>query len=163
MQWETLDNGECRAAGREHYYLTMLSTDADGAACAVVLTRYRQLRGRDVRNWSAVSAAALRSAAEAARTAIRFPFGRGPGRPGGVTDGEVESMFAYAQEYAEAYEAGQSLEGYPEWTYDRLPTGFPERYPSGADTQMTGTGELGDDAAFEITYRPGDANDCRHC
>lgn len=52
-------------------------------------------------------------AAEAVRSAIIFPLGRGPGRPGG--EPELDALAESAKMFAEKYEAGEDLDGYPEW------------------------------------------------
>jgi hypothetical protein len=59
----------------------------------------------------------LAMAAEAACTVIVFPLGRGPGRPGG--EPELDALAESAKVYAERYEAGESLEGYPHWQHER--------------------------------------------
>jgi hypothetical protein len=51
--------------------------------------------------------------AEAARSVIVFPLGRGPGRPGG--EPELDALTESAKVYAERYEAGESVEHYPAW------------------------------------------------
>jgi hypothetical protein len=55
----------------------------------------------------------LDMAVEAARNVIVFPLGRGPGRPGG--EPELAALAESAKTYAERFEAGESLEGYPAW------------------------------------------------
>lgn len=55
-------------------------------------------------------------AAETMRNVITFPLGRGPGRPGG--EPELAALAEAAKGYAERYEAGASLEGYPAWQRD---------------------------------------------
>jgi hypothetical protein len=52
-------------------------------------------------------------AREALESAIIFPLGRGPGRPGG--EPELAALVKSAKLYAEWFEAGESLEGYPGW------------------------------------------------
>jgi hypothetical protein len=54
-------------------------------------------------------------AAEAVRNVIVFPLGRGPGRPGG--DPELDALVTSARVYAERFESGESLEGYPAWQH----------------------------------------------
>lgn len=77
----------------------------------------------------------LELAAEAVRNVITFPLGRGPGRPGG--EPELAALAESAKTFAERYEAGESLEGYPAWQQSQAPyPGFPERYPSGADSLL---------------------------
>jgi len=53
------------------------------------------------------------TAREAAESTITFPLGRGPGRPGG--EPELRALAEAAKAYAERFEAGESLEGYPAW------------------------------------------------
>lgn len=72
---------------------------------------------------------------EASRNTIVFPMGRGPGRPGGAP--EVDALVASAKLYAERFEAGQDIDGYPHW----------QRRPRTT-------------ARFLAT---GDANDCPNC
>jgi hypothetical protein len=55
-------------------------------------------------------------AAETMRNVIVFPLGRGPGRPGG--EPELNALTESAKVYAERYEVGESLEGYPAWQRD---------------------------------------------
>jgi hypothetical protein len=52
---------------------------------------------------------------EAARNVIIFPMGRGPGRPAG--DPEVAAHMEVARMFAERFEAGEDLEGYPQWQH----------------------------------------------
>lgn len=52
-------------------------------------------------------------AAEAVRNVIVFPLGRGPGRPGG--EPELDALVTSAKVYAERFESGESLGGYPAW------------------------------------------------
>lgn len=150
MNWEKLVPGHRYAAtGHDWGYLTALSCDASGDVLAVVLTRWpASFAGRGDLSFAQV-------AANVAVNTIRFPFGRGPGRPGMRTDGEIAAMFALAQEYAERYEAGEDLPGYAEWTYRRLPAGFgpPADVPPDAP-------RFEDNVKFLAS---GDANDCRYC
>jgi hypothetical protein len=66
-------------------------------------------------------------AREAASNVIVFPLGRGPGRPGG--EPELAALAESAKVYAERYEAGESLPGYPHWQHERLAA----RRPDAAD------------------------------
>jgi hypothetical protein len=52
-------------------------------------------------------------AREVTESTIIFPLGRGPGRPG--AEPEVAALAECAKSYAERFEAGESLEGYPAW------------------------------------------------
>jgi hypothetical protein len=86
-----------------------------------------------------ISAAAVNLTAviarEAAESAIAFPLGRGPGRPGGKP--ELAALAESAKLYAERFEAGEPLEGYPAWQQRERPV-----------------------ASLPVS---GDANDCPHC
>lgn len=64
----------------------------------------------------------LELAAEAVRNVITFPLGRGPGRPGG--EPELAALAESAKTFAERYEAGESLEGYPAWRHERPEPAF---------------------------------------
>lgn len=57
----------------------------------------------------------LDMAVEVARNVIVFPLGRGPGRPGG--EPELAALAASARTYAERFEGGADLEGYPHWQH----------------------------------------------
>jgi hypothetical protein len=74
---------------------------------------------REVRLTRHRSVPYVNRAFEAARNVIVFPMGRGPGRPAG--EPELTALMAAARSYAERYEAGESLEGYPHWQH--APTG----------------------------------------
>jgi hypothetical protein len=58
-------------------------------------------------------------AVEAARNVVVFPLGRGPGRPGG--EPEMAALMEAAKTWAERFEAGESLEGYPAWQHGHAP------------------------------------------
>lgn len=60
---------------------------------------------------------AARLALEAVRSVIVFPLGRGPGRPGG--EPEMAALAAMAKDYAEKFERGEDLDGYPAWRHER--------------------------------------------
>ena len=70
---------------------------------------------REVRLTRHRSVPYVNRAFEAARNVIVFPMGRGPGRPAG--EPELTALMAAARSYAERYEAGESLEGYPHWQH----------------------------------------------
>lgn len=55
----------------------------------------------------------LPAVAAVMRNIIVFPLGRGPGRPGGAL--EVRALIDAAKRYADQFEAGESLDGYPAW------------------------------------------------
>jgi hypothetical protein len=61
----------------------------------------------------------LDMAVEAARNVVTFPLGRGPGRPGG--EPEMAALMEAAKTWAERFEAGESLEGYPAWQHGHAP------------------------------------------
>jgi len=87
------------AYGIEHGYL-VLRSETD-----VRLSRFSiELAARDL------SAAV---AAEVMRNVIVFPLGRGPGRPG--MEPELNALTESAKTFAERFEAGESLPGYPAW------------------------------------------------
>lgn len=96
MEWHAGEGTLC-AYGTKHCYLVITEENA------VRLFRFSYL---DVR--PAVVAR------EAAESTIIFPLGRGPGRPGGAP--ELAALASAAKVYAERYEAGESLPGYPSWT-----------------------------------------------
>jgi hypothetical protein len=98
----TGDSGIC-AAGARHMYLVTLDVTAAGELTAARLTRW-VVQERP---------APLFLAGEAVRNVIIFPLGRGPGRP--AMEPEFAALIAVAKAYAEKFEAGESLEGYPAW------------------------------------------------
>ena len=87
------------AYGAEHGYLVLTSERE------VRLCRFSIAAGTE--GLTAVTAR------EAAETTIVFPLGRGPGRPGGQP--ELEALAVSARGYAERFEAGQDIDGYPHW------------------------------------------------
>lgn len=74
-------------------------------------------------------------ARESAVNVIVFPLGRGPGRPAG--EPELAALTETAKGYAERFEAGEDLEGYPAWQHlrrdpeFRLPEGDVARFAAG--------------------------------
>jgi hypothetical protein len=64
----------------------------------------------------AESGASAQLALGVTRTTIVFPLGRGPGRPGG--EPELAGLAETAKVYAEKFEAGESLPGYPAWQHE---------------------------------------------
>jgi hypothetical protein len=70
---------------------------------------------REVRLTRHRSVVYVNRAYEAARNVIVFPLGRGPGRPAG--EPELTALMGVARLYAERYEAGESLDGYPQWQH----------------------------------------------
>jgi hypothetical protein len=110
MEWvDDAEPGGEVAEGEFYAYLVVVESARHG----VVLTRFRKghLGNPGVPFPLAV-------AGDAARNAVFFPLGRGPGRPGG--EPELEALVATAQLYAEHFEAGESLEGYPAWQQPRV-------------------------------------------
>ena len=99
------------AYGAEHGYLVITGESE------VRLTRFSV----------AVGAQGLTSvtAREAAESTIIFPLGRGPGRPGG--EPELAALAEYAKTFAERFESGASLAGYPGWQHA---ADFPEPDPN---------------------------------
>jgi hypothetical protein len=89
------------AYGRTHGYL-VVTTARD-----VRLSRFNVLIANE--------GLAARLATGVVRTVIIFPLGRGPGRPGGAP--ELAALAESAKGYAERYDAGESLEGYPAWQH----------------------------------------------
>lgn len=87
------------AYGSEHGYL-VLRSETD-----VRLSRFSiELAARDL---------SAGVAAEVMRNVIVFPLGRGPGRPGG--EPELAALMESAKSWAERYEGGEALAGYPAW------------------------------------------------
>jgi hypothetical protein len=86
------------AYGRDHGYLVIREESG------VRLGRFSIDAG--ARNLHAVVAR------EVLASALVFPLGRGPGRPGG--DPELDALVASAKVYAERFEAGESMVG-PDW------------------------------------------------
>jgi hypothetical protein len=72
---------------------------------------------REVRLTRHRSVVYVNRAYEAARNVIVFPMGRGPGRPAG--EPELAAQMAAARLFAERFESGEDLEGYPHWQHDR--------------------------------------------
>jgi hypothetical protein len=104
MEWMAGD-GWTMAYGRDHGYLVVRGTTD------VRLSRFGIL--------VAAAGLAAKLALEATRTTIAFPLDRGPGRPGG--EPELSNLMAVARMFAERFEAGENLEGYPQWQHLALP------------------------------------------
>jgi hypothetical protein len=96
------------APGAENVYL-VIHDHHKGSVTGVRLTRYR----------ARPNSAAYEVAQQAMCNVIVFPLGRGPGRPAG--DPELAALVESAKVYAERYEAGESLAGYPAWQHDTVP------------------------------------------
>jgi hypothetical protein len=93
MQWESISARASEVAeGREYTYLVSVDPDPP----AIVLSRVR--KGHLDRPWLALFAVT-----HAATSAIRFPLGRGPGRPGG--EPELAALAESAKAWAEKFEA----------------------------------------------------------
>jgi hypothetical protein len=105
VEWEklTMPCGEV-ADGKFWAYLVVVEQARPG----VVLTRFR----KGFLGHPGVPLP-LPLAGDAARNAVFFPLGRGPGRPGG--EPEVAALAESAKTFAERFEAGSALEGYPAW------------------------------------------------
>jgi hypothetical protein len=88
----------------------------------------------------AESAVLLLAVAAVMRNVIVFPLGRGPGRPGG--EPEMAALVASAKTYAERFEAGEGLEGYPAWQHERPAAreGGPEPAVPKYDPELPGGG-----------------------
>ena len=103
MEWNYLaDASGIIAPGDRNVYLVTWDCSG-GDVTGVRLTRYL----------ARPNPSAFAVAQEAARNVIVFPLGRGPGRPGG--EPELAALAESAKTFAERYEAGESLEGYPAW------------------------------------------------
>jgi hypothetical protein len=98
MEWESISaRAGSLAMGREDYYLVVIDPDSP----AVVLTRVRH--GHLDKSYLT-----LFGFAHSAANAIRFPLGRGGGRPGG--EPEMTALVAAAKAWAEKFEdAGGAL------------------------------------------------------
>lgn len=134
MEWEMLhhSNGELSLVtyGRRDRYAVVVAQAPGGEPCGVTLTRWPV--EHDAHD-------PYMQPAAAARNAILFPLGRGPGRP--AAEPELDALLSCARVFAEAYEAGEDLPGYPRW----------QHLACGTARQLT---------RFHLT---GDAHDCPHC
>jgi hypothetical protein len=130
MEWIEIDTGTryrlLAANGESHAYEVF--TDVNDA---VHLTRWTHTGTPLPEDMSAF---VLEFARQVARNAIVFPMGRGPGRPGMAP--ELDALVEAAKVFAERFEAGQDIDGYPHWQRERSA------------------------ARFRLT---GDANDCPSC
>lgn len=111
MDWRIIRDGlAALGSGRAHVYLVSGDVSADGGeVTAVRLTRWTRPVALDRTFLPAVAQAAE----QAARNVIVFPLGRGPGRPCG--EPEIAAHMEVARLYAERFEAGEDLDGYPAW------------------------------------------------
>jgi hypothetical protein len=109
MQWDILPDGlGAVGRGRRDFYLVTGDAGPDGReVTSVRLTRWHGADGL----FPALVAD------EASRNVIVFPLGRGPGRP--AMEPEVAGLMSTARGYAERFEAGEDLEGYPAWRHER--------------------------------------------
>jgi hypothetical protein len=123
VEWNEVDTGtrfrQFVASGEMHAY-TVFTDSTD----TVRLTRWLPRVGQTQ----------MDVAREASRNTIVFPLGRGPGRPG--MEPELAVLAESAKVFAEAFEAGESLKGYPAWQHERSTARF---------------------------LATGDANDCPNC
>jgi hypothetical protein len=104
MKWMTWQHGQI-AYGREHGYLVAREE------AGVRLARFSIARVE--------TGAAVAAVGEAVRSVLVFPLVRGPGRPGG--EPELDALMETAKTYAETFEAGQDLLGYPAWRHEHAP------------------------------------------
>lgn len=104
MDWTTGKNATF-AYGRAHGYLVVRGE------YEVRLSRFS----------TEMAAAGLTASVAAAvtRSVIVFPLGRGPGRPAG--EPELAALEDTARLYAERFENGTSLDGYPDWQHGQAP------------------------------------------
>lgn len=103
MQW--LAGQSCLFAyGHAHGYLVMPE------AAGVRLSRFSIARVASEETVAAI--------AEAARSVIIFPLGRGPGRPGG--EPELTALTETAKAHAERFEVGEDL-AFPGWQHASEP------------------------------------------
>lgn len=109
MQW--IAGQSCTFAyGHEHGYLVVPE------ATGVRLSRFSIA--------CVASDAAVAAIVGAVRSVIIFPLGRGPGRPGG--EPELAALAETARRYAEAFESGLDLDGYPAWQHEHAEVSTPE-------------------------------------
>jgi hypothetical protein len=160
MDWDIINDGlSGLGTGRECFYLVSGDVSADGnEVISVRLTRWRRVRppGR------AFMTSSAEVTDQAARNAIVFPFGRGPGRPAG--EPEVTALMAAARQYAERYEAGESLEGYPQWQHAEA-TSICRDESSDVRRLMDAEqqGLVGVDGHTERGHSPSGPPSCRRC
>jgi len=107
MEWTYLENGPGQGAGGKAFrYAVVPDVSASGLEVGVRLTRWPvETRMHDP----------YQAGAEALRCAVAFPLGRGPGRPGGAP--ELAALAEVAKGFADAFEAGQDMAGYPAWQH----------------------------------------------
>jgi hypothetical protein len=133
MEWIEIETGsrfrQVAANGGLHAY-QVFSDSHD----TVRLTRWMHT-GTLPPDFESASLFVLDVTEQASRNTIVFPMGRGPGRPG--MEPELAALVETAKTYAERFEAGHDIDGYPHWQR-RLRT----------------------TARFPAT---GDANDCPNC
>jgi len=89
-------------------YLVVVEEGAPGDITGVCLTRIPE---------SVPFHDPFASQAHALANRIVFPLGRGPGRPAGAP--ELGALVSVARRYAELFDAGQSLPGYPRWQQNK--------------------------------------------
>ena len=183
MKWEQAESWRgtyARSAWkpRERWvYLVVVEEGAPGDISGVCLTRIPE---------SVPMHDPFASLAHAVANRIVLPLGRGPGRP--AAEPEVSALAAIARSYAEQFDSGMSLPGYPRWqqgggrpslaltdgdrariTGEILPDADPGQASAWAQlwplmlqrSQMPGPDD------YNITYRPeqdgGSADGCRNC
>jgi hypothetical protein len=115
VNWTWLADGTgIIAPGTEEVYL-VLQDRHKGEVTGVRLTRYLAHARKEE------MAGQLQPLRDGVRNVIVMPLGRGPGRPAG--EPELAALMETAREYAEKYEAGGNLVGYPAWQREPLPLG----------------------------------------
>jgi hypothetical protein len=100
-------------------------------------------------------------AAEVMRNMIVFPLGRGPGRPG--MEPELDVLMESAKTFAEVYESGGDLEGYPAWQRDEDQA---DAATARAARAAVAAGEPlvpWEQTLISDQDVPGDASDCPNC
>jgi hypothetical protein len=115
ISWQVLPGStDAVGYGWRDAYLVSGVASADGSeVTAVRLTRWR----------CADSGFPVLVADAAVVNLITFPMGRGPGRPAGQP--EVDALMRTARDYAEKFEGGGDLEGYPAWQHEPEEEGTP--------------------------------------
>jgi hypothetical protein len=107
VNWTWLADGTgIIAPGTEEVYL-VLQDRHKSEVTGVRLTRWHASAPADE------ASGQLQPLRDAVRNVIVMPLGRGPGRPAG--EPELVNLMEMARDYAERYEAGGGLVGYPAW------------------------------------------------
>lgn len=118
MEWIDVSNGSpfraVAANGELHAYQVF-----SDSTHTVRLTRWAHT---GIPSPEGMSDFVLDFARNVSRNTIVFPMGRGPGRPGG--EPELDALVEYAKTYAERFEAGQDIDGWPHWQRERSAARF---------------------------------------